>query len=774
VASHLAAGNALTAQLRKAIAATCRAKDTYFDACSAYEKAESLFNPSSDQSEKQGRSLAQARSQSKQAADRYILSIEQANALWDEHDRLMPDIMLTLQQNYEGRIHFLKYTLERLVKNMSKQCQQEAKVYADLTTALGNINSNADIRVFVDSLRGKSVGVTRERFVAYEEHKKHLLSSLRNEEDFLILDGSDTDDDLLRATKVLNHLFSLGSRDLKPDDRALTQSLVASMTDALETKEGRVAFIDVLLAMRDSAELTPESFNHIAGLFSTLLNAIQTQNDRDAGLLYRVITLAESLSVETVGKRRYLTQFISSHPIWSDFRRWQSAIDAAISTRLTSDRQSLERIRKRKEGSVKGFLRAFKSFTTKLPTFQREQPEEMERSAAALVLSQFGTYLRDFEVPSDFACEVLLVCGQRARLDGERVCALLTELQASQVHAGSDLQLTTAQKSLKKREEERVYWKEIMPLGLALPYLELEDLRTILHISRRVTLLTHKPIMRLLLLDRKESRISREKLWLAALRPYALSADYSSELQAVAFAPLPKAIEDVIANDVVRSFQFAPTLSKDPLTNILRAYAHFNPAVGYCQGMNYLFGTLYIIYKNEEAAFTSGVGLINRYQMSSIFYTQLPRLKVMFYQLDRMLARFLPRLQALFRTEGISASHFSSPWFMTLFASSLQSDEKKFEVLLMIWDEFILKGWKVVFKAAIAVLIIVEPMLLDKPFDQVMSLLTSISSPICPHSIFTPEFLSAMAATKVTNSLLRSLEAEYEHLKLRSGRNDPS
>lgn len=78
-----------------------------------------------------------------------------------------------------------------------------------------------------------------------------------------------------------------------------------------------------------------------------------------------------------------------------------------------------------------------------------------------------------------------------------------------------------------------------------------------------------------------------------------------------------------------------------------------------------------------------------------------------------------------------------------------------------------------VFKAAIAVLIVVEPMLLDRPFDQVMSLLTSISSPICPHSIFTTQFAVAMAGCKVTNSLLRGLEAEYEHLKLRSGKNDP-
>lgn len=78
-----------------------------------------------------------------------------------------------------------------------------------------------------------------------------------------------------------------------------------------------------------------------------------------------------------------------------------------------------------------------------------------------------------------------------------------------------------------------------------------------------------------------------------------------------------------------------------------------------------------------------------------------------------------------------------------------------------------------IFKAAIAVLTVLEPRLLDKPFDEVMSLLSSISSPICPHTIFNAEFKRAMEELKVTNSLLHSLEAEYEHLKLRSGRNDP-
>ena len=695
VSTHLSTGSAINAQIKKAIAYANRAKEAYFEASSAYERVKNAGNNpanSEQNSEKQNRNLAQSRAMAKQATDRYILSIEQANGLWDEYDRVMPDVMLTLQQNYEGRIHFLKYTLERLTKSFLKRSQSESKVYTDFASSLNTINSNADIRFLVDSLRGKTVGVTRERFISYEEQKKQAVFSMNSEEDFMILEGVEPDEDVVRATKTVNHLYGLGMRDGRNEDRAITQRMVADMMEAMETREGRVAFLDVLLALRDSSPLSPEALTYLSSLFTCLLTNLQTQNDRDSIQICKIISLAENLSTETVGQRRYLVGFISNHPIWSDFGRWQHAIDTAIALRLASDRQSLEKLRKRKEGSVKSFFRAFKSFTTKIPVFQREQPEEIERSTSALVLSQFATYLRDFEVPPDFACEVLLACSQRAKLDGERVCGLLAELQASQVHAHSgDLELTDEQKSLKKREKERMYWKDILVLGVILQYLEGEELKAVLMLSRRVSHLVQRPIMRLLLLERKEMTvISREKVWMAALKPYALNASYESELQAVAFTALTKSLEDVIANDVVRSFQFSPSLSKDSLANILRAYAHFNSAVGYCQGMNYLFGTLYMIFQNEEAAFISGVGLINRYQMSAIFYTQLPRLKVMFYQLDRMIARFIPALQTVFRRESISASHFSSPWFMTLFSSSLQSDAAKFSVLLEIWDGFIL------------------------------------------------------------------------------------
>jgi len=56
--------------------------------------------------------------------------------------------------------------------------------------------------------------------------------------------------------------------------------------------------------------------------------------------------------------------------------------------------------------------------------------------------------------------------------------------------------------------------------------------------------------------------------------------------------------------DVQRSFTnmkhfFDPVI----LTNILKTYAFFNPEIEYCQGMNFVAGYLYLVFKDEEVAF---------------------------------------------------------------------------------------------------------------------------------------------------------------------------
>lgn len=94
----------------------------------------------------------------------------------------------------------------------------------------------------------------------------------------------------------------------------------------------------------------------------------------------------------------------------------------------------------------------------------------------------------------------------------------------------------------------------------------------------------------------------------------------------------------------------------------------------YCQGMNFIAGFLYMTLGKEESyAFAVMREVIERFNMSQLFNPELPMLKLMFYQLDRLIAIYLPDLHNHFKDEQINSSYFSSPFFITIFTSIIQS-----------------------------------------------------------------------------------------------------
>jgi len=81
----------------------------------------------------------------------------------------MPQIMESLQQSDESKIHFIKSSLERYVKHYQKHQNFCIDIIEEVNSIVGNINSNIDIMVFVDSNKSKDVGTNREEFVSYED-----------------------------------------------------------------------------------------------------------------------------------------------------------------------------------------------------------------------------------------------------------------------------------------------------------------------------------------------------------------------------------------------------------------------------------------------------------------------------------------------------------------------------------------------------------------------------------------------------------------------------
>ena len=123
--------------------------------------------------------------------------------------------------------------------------------------------------------------------------------------------------------------------------------------------------------------------------------------------------------------------------------------------------------------------------------------------------------------------------------------------------------------------------------------------------------------------------------------------------------------------------------------------------------MNFIAGFLYLTLDKQEAyAFAVMKEVISKYNINHLFDQELPMLKLMFYQLDRLIAINLPDLHTHFKDEQVNSSYFCSPFFITIFTQVIQfqSDFKDAWKLQRVWDHFLCYGWKGVFKVTLLIL----------------------------------------------------------------------
>ena len=124
--------------------------------------------------------------------------------------------------------------------------------------------------------------------------------------------------------------------------------------------------------------------------------------------------------------------------------------------------------------------------------------------------------------------------------------------------------------------------------------------------------------------------------------------------------------------------------------------------------MNYVAGFLLSFFKSEEVAFSALKSIADQFEMAALFDQEIPRLKLFFLQIDRMMSIVDQNLYNHFRDEGVTSSYFASAWFITVFTNSLKQNSHNSvinENLLQLWDYFLIAGWKAVLKLGLFVLV---------------------------------------------------------------------
>jgi len=136
----------------------------------------------------------------------------------------------------------------------------------------------------------------------------------------------------------------------------------------------------------------------------------------------------------------------------------------------------------------------------------------------------------------------------------------------------------------------------------------------------------------------------------------------------------------------------------------------------------------------------------------------MPKLKLAFYQLDKLLEIHAPEISKIFKSKEISSDLYSTQWFITLFSYDIDYIE-----LSRVWDLFILKGWKIIFKIAISLLKSLQPPALNSESDTIIESI-KLTCQIKPLT----KIIKQAISLKITNKDLKMLEQEYKQFSEKS------
>ncbi|CDR96074.1 TBC domain containing protein, putative [Babesia bigemina] len=142
--------------------------------------------------------------------------------------------------------------------------------------------------------------------------------------------------------------------------------------------------------------------------------------------------------------------------------------------------------------------------------------------------------------------------------------------------------------------------------------------------------------------------------------------------------------------------------AQDALFNVLKAYALYNPDVGYCQGMSFIAGML-VLYMNEEDAFFTMVGVMEKNDAKRLFLPQMPLLVRYCSVLDDYVRRKMRKLYRHLRTQDIDTAIIATQWFLTMFTYSFTLD-----AAALLWDVILARDGNFVVPIAIVILKLLE------------------------------------------------------------------
>ena len=114
----------------------------------------------------------------------------------------------------------------------------------------------------------------------------------------------------------------------------------------------------------------------------------------------------------------------------------------------------------------------------------------------------------------------------------------------------------------------------------------------------------------------------------------------------------------------------------------------------YYQGMNYLSVFIYNLTKSENESIYLLYSILTKTELKSIYNKEMLKLKNFFPIFEKLLKLYLPSISFYLKKNLVKVDYFLTPFVITIFTNVVQNKDKIPLIILKIWDEFLIKGWK--------------------------------------------------------------------------------
>lgn len=208
-------------------------------------------------------------------------------------------------------------------------------------------------------------------------------------------------------------------------------------------------------------------------------------------------------------------------------------------------------------------------------------------------------------------------------------------------------------------------------------------------------------------------------------------------------------IERTLRDHVMFKIRFSS--AQISLFKILVAYSNYDQEVGYCQGMSTIAAFL-LLYLPEDTAFSALLGVMA--ETRGLFVSGFPKLFETFYIQERLMRKYLARLNEHLEHLSIAPSIYATKWYLTLFLGF------PFALATRIWDLFLFYGFDILPCVSIAILRLCEKRIMGCEYEHTMQLLSKLPE----------EYLHASQVIRIAVRLYSDIQASDKHRGFRKYR----